>query len=137
MTEAEIDDLAATVARLTPDEAETFERAVSGLRAERARAEEARIEGLRAMTDDELVDHVLTEATERAERTDGDTALAMLRDDGFLRGEGLQELLREAYRYGFRTSGPNWHFQGQGRAIFADEDFLRRMVEALAIIQER
>lgn len=134
---SKVDDLAASVAALTDEEVEEFERTVSGLRAERARAEEARIEGLRAMTDDELVDHVLTEATERAERTDSDIALALLRDGGFLRGEGLQELLREAFRYGFRASSTDFNFDRNGRGVFADEDFLRRMTESLGLIQER
>lgn len=132
-----VDDLAASVAALTDEEAEEFERTVSGLRAERARAEEARIAGLQGMTDEDLVDHVLIVATERAERTDPEIGLTLLRDGGFLRGEPLQELLREASRYGFRASSTDFNFDRNGRGVFADEDFLRRMTESFALIQER
>lgn len=96
-----VDDLAASVAALTDEEVEKFERAVSGLRAERARAEEARIAGLRGMSDEDLVDHVLIVATERAERTDPEIALALLRDGGFVRGAKLEQAYRAGYERGF------------------------------------
>ena len=65
--EAQIDDLARKVARLSLRQAEVMERMVSVLRSEQARAEEERIAGLGAMTDLEAVPKPSSSAT----RTDG------------------------------------------------------------------
>lgn len=91
-----VDDPAASVAALTDDEVEEFERAVSGLRAERARAAEARIAGLRAMTDREVVDHYIEWRQAAA-----DTLLVFLKEAGFVRGVTLEAAYSEGYQRGF------------------------------------
>lgn len=97
LDETTLDDLATRLASLSPEDAAQVHRTVTGLQAERARIEEERIAGLRAMTDYEVLDHILSEATEYAERTYSDVGLALLRDAGFVRHAPLEAAYRAGY----------------------------------------
>lgn len=117
MIEAEIDDLASRVAGMTAEEAEAFDRSVIALRAERARAEEERIAGLRAQTDEEVVFKVLALADDyRVANAMTDQALALLRDAGFVRHVTLEAAYREGYERG------GYEHLGRGDLYVPDED---------------
>ncbi|WP_187273504.1 hypothetical protein [Methylobacterium sp. WL19] len=94
----EIDDLATRLASLSPEDAAQVHRTVSGLQAERARAEEERIAGLRAMRDLEVVIESLEFGHES--NRDPRAALVLLRDAGFVRHVNLEA----AYRAGYERS---------------------------------
>lgn len=95
-TEREIDALAATLADLSEDEEAALQVSLLAIEAERARAEEARLAGLRAMTDHQVVDFILTAA-----HPDPKVSLQVLRDAGFVRGATLEAAYRAGYeRYG-------------------------------------
>ncbi|MGU3476912.1 hypothetical protein [Methylobacterium sp. D48H] len=97
-----VDDLAASVAALQPEEVEEFERTLSGLRAERARAEEARLAGLKEKTDEEVVTAALDAGVGYIQwnYTDTDLVLKVLRDAGFVREATMEAAYREGYERG-------------------------------------
>lgn len=104
MTEAEIDALAGKLADLSADEEAALQVSLLAIKAERARAEEARIDRMRAMTDWNVVYEIMEWRT--PEPGDVDAALALLRDAGFVRGATLQAAYRAGYeRYGYEHLG--------------------------------
>lgn len=100
MTEADLDNLASTLADLTPDQEAAVQISVLAIKAERARAEEARLAGLRAMTDHQVVDFILAPAHPNPR-----VSLQVLRDAGFVRGAVLERAYREGYERGFYDAG--------------------------------
>jgi hypothetical protein len=122
----EVHDLAVRVARLTPDEASSFEAEVAMLRGERARAEEERLARLRAMSDREVVETVALWVD-----PDPKDALRHLCEAGFVRSTGM---LEAAYRAGFAASGEGWNGEHPGDAV-DDPGFDDRMRAELAHIR--
>lgn len=116
-----VDDLAERVAALQPEEVEEFERTLSGLRAERARAEEARLAGLRGMTDHVVIDFIL-----RSDHPDPKVALQVLRDAGFVRAVTLEAAYGEGYQRGFYDAKGNIqdpdYFESREYLRFRDRD---------------
>ncbi|MHC2003018.1 hypothetical protein ACYQR9_21655 [Methylobacterium sp. CM6241] len=102
LDEKAIDDLATRLAALSPEDAAQVHRTVSGLQAERARAEEARIATLRAMTDEEAiyfaVEHAMGGPHEFS--MSEPLALSLLRDAGFVRHAAVEATYRAGYERG-------------------------------------
>lgn len=115
-TEREIDALAATLADLSEDEEAALQVSLLAIKAERARAEEKRLDRLRAMTDFQVVDFII-----RSAHPDPKLSVRVLRDAGFVRGVTLQAAYRAGYeRYGHEHLGNGHPLQDED-----DYDYVR------------
>lgn len=114
VTEKAIEDLATRLAALSPDDALQVHRAVAGLHAERARAEEERIAGLRAISDEQAVYHAVVKAAGAHVTMDIAVAVGLIRDAGFVRGVTVEA----AYRAGYSRAV----YDGGGTLEIPDED---------------
>ncbi|GJD91026.1 MULTISPECIES: hypothetical protein [Methylobacterium] len=122
LTDTELDELARAVAGLGDEDAGRLDGAVLELRhRRRAEAEVERIAALRAMSDFDAFEAALDVGQVLAADVHPiDKALQVLRDAGFVRGDGLKALYRAGWNDALRRypdDGEAEFQQGRDRAI--------------------
>lgn len=102
LTDTELDELARAVAGLGDEDAGRLDEAVRERRRAKAEAQEARIAALRAMDDHRVIDVLVEDSVTYPREWDTTVALQVLRDAGFVRGDGLKALYRTGWNDALR-----------------------------------